>query len=127
MCNCIIPADTNEYTVVATASTYDCDPVLFIHGADAERLVGFNDDCFQKDKQNWRLSPLDACITQAYEVVATKVSVCNYRSITPSSTCKVEIFSGKRPRSPMLRNNALSNPTMSKVIPNYGTLPNFRG
>lgn len=118
MTNCIIPADGNEYTAIASTNSYRSDPVMFILGADAERLVGFNDDCYIDDRNKWSLKSMESCLSQAYNVVATKVCVTEYYSDVSTSECVIEVFSGTRStNSPQRCQSPGNNSTSDVAIP----------
>lgn len=92
MCECNIPADNKDYTAIAKATNYKADPMIFIHGADAYRLVGFNDDRNEDEGNKWGLWRRESCISQKYLIPATAISVSNYSSLTPVFTCTIKGF-----------------------------------
>lgn len=87
MVDCEIPADGDTYsTQTYSANPEEDDPVLFVHGAMADRVVGFNDD------GNWNgFSYLDSYLKQRYFIKASGISACNYSSVQPESYCTVVV------------------------------------
>ncbi|MCD8385262.1 MAG: T9SS type A sorting domain-containing protein [Bacteroidales bacterium] len=67
----------------------DADPILFIEGADASRVVGFNDDAPTDKVTQYGLSSKDSYVSKTYFVKTTGVHVSNYSSLNPESTCDI--------------------------------------
>ncbi len=88
---CEIPADSSKYVCITQCNNrkYD-DPLLFMHGSGiADRVVGFDDDA-PKDKINeYGLSWYDSYISQEYFIKTNTISISNYSSLNPVSTCTV--------------------------------------
>lgn len=87
---CVIPADGNSYATMTCCNNFGTDdPYLFIHGANGDRIVGFNDDG-PKDKINqYDLSSLDSYICQRYLMKTSGISVSNFSSSKPKSSCSI--------------------------------------
>lgn len=87
---CELPANGNEYGTLAKSSNPDMDdPMLFIHGAAADRVVGLGDDASLRMQVIHELSPYDSHVLQQYNVRTSGISVCNYFSNTPESSCYI--------------------------------------
>ncbi|MDE5848906.1 MAG: T9SS type A sorting domain-containing protein [Muribaculaceae bacterium] len=87
---CELPANGNEYgTMVKCSNPNVDDPMLFIHGADADRVVGHNDDASLRMRVIHELSTYDSHVLQQYNVRTSGISVCNYSSNTPESSCYI--------------------------------------
>lgn len=69
----------------------DVDPMLFIHGADGDRIVGFSDDGTASEHYTYGLSARDPFISQRYMIPATSISVSNYSSIDPIALFRVYV------------------------------------
>ena len=67
------------------------DPMLFMEGNDAQRIVGYDDDAPADSIAKYGLTSYDAFILQSYRVRTTGMHVCNYSSSDPESTCKVTV------------------------------------
>ena len=90
---CEIPANGKEYGTMTFCKTHGKDdPILFIHGADADRIVGFRDDAPSDMQIIHGLSKYDSHVLQEYKIKTSGISVCNYSSSDPVSTC--DIISG---------------------------------
>ena len=84
-----IPADGQEYSTYTFCENANTDdPMLFIHGADADRIVGFNDDVDSDDKVSG-MAQYDAYVAQTYIIPTTRISVNNYSSSNPESSCTI--------------------------------------
>lgn len=77
----------NSY-VVMTAKDGG-DPMLFMEGNDAQRIVGYNDDAPADSAAAYGLSAYDSFILQNYHIRTTGIHVCNFRTLDPESTCTV--------------------------------------
>ncbi len=88
--DCVIPADGNEYATMTNCASSDTDnPIIFIHGAGADRVVGFNDDGPEAKLSQYNLSSNDAYISQKYFMPTERISVSNYSSQNPVSKCNI--------------------------------------
>lgn len=88
--NCTIPSDDFTYcTEVIGANAMVDDPMVFIHGAAAGRVVGYNDD-YTIGLSN-RLS-FNSHIEQNYIYPVTEISFSSYSSQSPVSTCDVYVY-----------------------------------
>lgn len=86
----VIPSDGNQYeTMTCCANPGTDDPVLFIQGAEADRLVGVNDDGPSAKLKQYGLSKREAFISQQYLVRTSAISVGNYNSQKPISECTI--------------------------------------
>lgn len=84
-----IPADGEEYATYTECEDHSIDdPMLFIHGADADRVVAFNDDASTNNVVD-DMCDFDAYISQSFIFPATRVSVNSYSSSSPESTCTI--------------------------------------
>ena len=87
---CVIPADGNTYaTFTCCNNTRTDDPYLFIHGAESDKIVGFNDDGPKSKIEQYDLSSRDSYISQRYFIKTKGLSVSNYSSSAPKSSCDV--------------------------------------
>lgn len=88
---CEIPADGKEYaTMTNCANTRQDDPILFIHGCGvADKLVGVNDDGPREKLNQYNLYMLDSYISQKYFMKTYQISVNNYSSLKPVSSCNI--------------------------------------
>lgn len=85
-----IPADRNTYATMTYCNNFDKDdPYLFIHGADCDRIVGFNDDGPIAKIKQFNLSMRDSYISQKYFMRTSGISVSNYSSLNPISKCNI--------------------------------------
>lgn len=98
-----LPANKKSYTVTASSNNSNVDPMLFVCGADADRLVGYNDDCTKSDKVNFGLLDNSACLTQKYLVETSSIDVSNYSSQNPELTCTLRIAETETMRNSMLK------------------------
>ncbi len=88
--SCVIPADGYTYASMTNCSVPGTDdPLIFIHGAGSDKLVGFNDDGPSDKLTQYNLSGRDAYIAQKYLVKTTGISVSNYSSSKPISKCDI--------------------------------------
>ncbi|MDE6523316.1 MAG: T9SS type A sorting domain-containing protein [Muribaculaceae bacterium] len=87
---CEIPANGKEYSTMTFCNNSEKDnPMLFIHGAVADRIVGFADDAPEIMRLIHELSTSDSYIQQQYKVKTSGISVCNYSSSQPESKCEI--------------------------------------
>lgn len=84
-----IPADGKRYVVLAVSDEPDDDSMIFVHGADSDRVVGFNDDAPTEIREEFELSKSDSYICQEYYIPTVAVSVNNFHSNNPRATCTV--------------------------------------
>lgn len=88
--NCVIPADTLEYASMTVCNhPAQDDALIFIHGADGDRIVGYNDDAPSSAVTQYQLGVRDAFVSQKYLFPTTGISVSNYHSNDPVSTCNI--------------------------------------
>lgn len=88
--DCKIPDDGNKYATMTCCNTFgEDDPYLFIHGANADRIVGFNDDGPRNKLEYYNLSSRDSYIAQTYLMKTSGISVSNYSSYEPVSKCNI--------------------------------------
>lgn len=86
----VIPADGNIYAAMTCCNDFGTDdPFLFIHGGVADKVVGYNDDGPSSKLNQYDLSSWDSYIAQQYFIPTSKISVCNYSSSKPQSTCNI--------------------------------------
>lgn len=87
-----IPADTTAYIVYAEGLNPEVDdPMFFVQGNAADRIVGCNDDAPSGAPQELGLYNHDSYLCQAYKVKTSGVHVCNYSFSNPESMCFVGI------------------------------------
>ncbi len=65
------------------------DPMLFMEGNDAQRIVGYNDDAPADSATAYGLTAYDSFIFQNYHIRTTGMHVCNFSTLDPESTCNV--------------------------------------
>ncbi len=88
--DCQIPADGNLYATMTCCNNFGTDdPYLFIHGANNDRIVGFNDDSTNEKIKQFNLSERDSYISQKYFMKTSGLSVNNYSSLNPISRCNI--------------------------------------
>lgn len=88
-----IPADGDAYLVYAAGVNPESDdPMLFVQGNAADRIVGYNDDAPSDVLQEWSLGKHDSYFCQVYKVKASGVHVCNYSSSNPESSCFIDVW-----------------------------------
>lgn len=88
-----VPADGDAYLVYAAGTNPDADdPMLFVQGNAADRIVGYNDDAPTDVLSEWSLGKHDSYLCQAYKVKTSSVHVCNYSSSNPESHCFVDVW-----------------------------------
>ncbi len=88
--DCPIPADGNAYATMTCCNNFGTDdPYLFIHGANSDRVVGFNDDGPRAKTSYFNLSTRDSYISQKYFMKTSGISVSNYSSSNPISRCNI--------------------------------------
>jgi len=88
--DCVIPADGVEYAVMTNCYNSDTDnPMIFIHGADADRIVGYNNNGPFEKLNEYGLSSKDAYIAQTYFMPTEGISVSSYSSSNPDSKCSI--------------------------------------
>lgn len=88
--SCVIPADGNYYATFTCCNNFGTDdPYLFIHGADVDKIVGFNDDAPSAQREQYNLSTWDSYISQKYFMKTSGISVSNYSSSKPISRCNI--------------------------------------
>lgn len=77
------PADNSIYSAYTiTKESNHIDPILFIHGNDGDRVVGFNDD----DQSEYPgENKYDSYIEQTYHVPTTRISMSNMGSLIPDT------------------------------------------
>lgn len=85
-----IPANGEKYVCMARSSRpgYD-DTLLFVEGNRSEKIVGFNDDCSSSNGSLFKLGYYDSYFADTYKVKTSGISVSNYSSVSPKSTCSI--------------------------------------
>lgn len=87
--NFTLPKDGVEYiTLTGCANQEEDDPMLFMHGAN-DCIIGMNDDGSRQWKKEFGLGSRDAVISYAFNQETTGVTVCNYSTLQPESTCMI--------------------------------------
>ena len=81
--------DNAGYAVMTVKD--DGDPMLFIEGNDAERIVGYNDDAPSDSASAYSLTTYDSFVFQSYHIRTTGMHVCNFSTLNPESTCTVMV------------------------------------
>lgn len=84
-------ADNGKVYGVSVTGDPDADPIVFIHGNDADRIVGFNDD-YDPNQISGLTSETDSYIAQSYHVPTSVVSVASLNSLSPISTCYLNTY-----------------------------------
>lgn len=88
--DCSIPANGTAYGSMTFCNNPESDdPIMFMHGADADRIVGFGDDSSKALQFVHGLSKYDSHVLQQYHIPTTGISVSNYSSSNPESTCDI--------------------------------------
>lgn len=86
----IVPKNADNYTILTKGKQGDPrDPMLFVEGNDANRVVGFNDDATNDAISAYGLQPKDACIEQIYNIATSDLHITNYTSLNPETTYTV--------------------------------------
>lgn len=78
-----------ELGTYAKANNSKGDPFLFIQGSDADRVVGYSDDCSRTIQREYKLKANDSFIQQNYQVKTSAISVLKYDSQQPEGKCTV--------------------------------------
>lgn len=87
-----IPANKDNIAILTLSDNPSKDdPIMFVHGVHADRIVGFNDDGPKKILQNYGASAYDSYLSQKYIYEASTISVSNYSSQEPISSCNILI------------------------------------
>ncbi len=84
-----IPSDGDTYATMTKSSSTKVDPILFIHSFAGDKVVGVNDDGNDAKRIANGLTCYDSYIEQPYRIRTAGISVCNYSSKNPKSTCNV--------------------------------------
>lgn len=74
--------------MTASANQEDDDPMLFLH-ADNDSIVNMEDDCLSKWMEQYGIGKHDAVLTQKNITPIKAVSVCNYSTLQPVSSCTI--------------------------------------
>lgn len=84
-----IPADGNMYSsmTIAEEQSDPCDPILWIHGADGDRIVACNDDASSSQRARYPIGSRDGCVEVSYSIPPTAVEVSGYSSLNPEGSC----------------------------------------
>lgn len=101
-------AITNKrHNISATNCQYaDDDPFLYIHGANADRIVQINDDK-SYDLEDYMLKKWDSLISDIFILKPTCISIENRNTLRPESKCDIIITdSQKRIETDRNGNNA---------------------
>lgn len=86
--NYAIPADGKTYAVYTLSDNFSTDdPYLFIHGGRCDKIVGYNDDTPKAMRDPLCISTYDSYISQRYLMKTSGISVSNYSSYEPESSC----------------------------------------
>lgn len=75
----------NEYLLFTHRANVQDDPMLFVEGADADRVVAWNDDVTDDKKSAVGIRGYDALIDIAYKYRTSRVHVSNFSSANPQS------------------------------------------
>ena len=87
-----IPADGNYYSAIAISPETATNPMLFVEGADAERIVGFYYDTQSPFFESYKpIIKRNAYIIQSYLVKTTGLHACNFSSSSPETSCNILI------------------------------------
>lgn len=86
--DCALKADTRYLSLTTCADPENDDPMLFMHGENGN-VVGVNDDAQSVWRDEYELSKRDAALVQTYAKPTTAITVCNFSSLQPKSTCTV--------------------------------------
>ncbi len=81
----------NSYAVMTAKD--GGDPMLFMEGNDAQRIVGYSDDAPVDSATAYGLAAYDSFILQNYHIRTTGMHVCNFSTLDPESTCTVMVGS----------------------------------
>lgn len=76
-----LPEDTDE--------NLKYDPWIFIEGAGGHRVVAYDDDASQEQRQKYGAKRNDAVIEMSYDMPTTGFHLVSYRSETPKFLCHV--------------------------------------
>lgn len=110
--------DGKSYTVTASSNYYYGDAMLFVRGADADRLVGYNDDTSESDKKQFGLGPLDACLSQKYLIETTSIDITNYSSIDPDKTCTLRVGETESMKKQISKAPPKGHSSLAEIEPN---------
>lgn len=89
-----LPNDGVKYETFTDCNFRESDdPILFIHGAQGDRIVGFADDAPEDIRDFLGLARWDSYIVQQYVVPTSGLSVSNYSSAEPESHCNITTYS----------------------------------
>lgn len=121
-----MPADGNRHTIIARCNNPGVDDsFLFIHGAHGDRIVGFNDDVPVFVSKKYDLSALDSYISQKYFIKTSAVSVSNYSSLNPNSTCDIISIISEKSADEVQSLMRKITPELSGVTPNQFSFGNI--
>lgn len=85
---CVIPADDRYHATYTLSDNFSTDdPYLFIHGGRCDKIVGYNDDTPKAMRNPLCISTYDSYISQIYLMKTSGISVSNYSSYEPESSC----------------------------------------
>lgn len=107
-----IPADGRNHSIFTFSNDMlgMINPVLFIEGAGASRIVGYNDNLLNTNIPHIGgfVSTAESCVDQAYIFKATGLHVGNSSSVSPEATCSVmeTAYGGVQANNLFLRNQA---------------------
>ncbi len=129
--SCSIPADGTCYeTFTECKDSKSDDPFLFIHGAGADRIVGFNDDTQSDIRDFLGLSIGDSYLAQQYKFKTSGLSVSSYWSSNPESSCNITTCSPQtiisKPKQKPLENSS-STPSVKMDTDDLLTLNEMSG
>lgn len=86
----ILPANTKYWIYTESANSGVDDPMLFVHGNDADRVVAWNDDKGTGYVLGEKKYP-ESRLNQSFLVRTSGISVSSSSSIKPRSKCEVNI------------------------------------
>lgn len=89
--NNVIPVDNNEYSIMTRCENPEKDdPYLFIHRDRNYNIIGYNDDNKDSDiREQYNICKRDSYFSQKFQTKAAGLSISNYSSSNPASTCDV--------------------------------------
>lgn len=118
---CVIPADDYKYATMTCSYNFNTDdPYLFIHGANCDKIVGYNDDGPKSKIQQYELATHDSYISQKYKMKTSGISVSNYSSSKPQSRCNIiaRLYEGDAPSVAQARAKSVNTAGVSETAIN---------
>lgn len=99
----IVPANISDYVIMTKGKMSDPrDPMLFVEGNDANRIVAFCDDASAEDIESYGLENKDACISQTFNIETSDIHISNYTSL--NSETNYTVVCGLKQDLPDLKN-----------------------